>query len=428
MPFRRKGAAALTERLDVRVSPEEKETAPRDGRARRRDRSPSWCASGPSARPIIPRSDATTIRELRRLGGLLKKVHVDSRGAYSEGTARRSPPSTPRSARLRRDSRMEKAVAVIVKKVQTNKRAAPKSRAAARARPLRLHRRPGRGRSRREGGASGRRQLLNLDHAAAGRGDGRPGRDGATIAPARPALDLELAAGRAPDDRSGRARPSRMFLGELGLGEHQCIYALHRNTDNYHLHLAMNRVHPETERVVTVNGGFDIEVAHRAVARIEHAQGWQREAGGRYRVREDGELQRDPSRHAAAERQPTTRARDFENRTGREVRAAARHRRRRGSPATRAKSGTSSHVRLAEQAMRLREEGEWRDPLDWRGSGQGLDRRAGLQPVRAGEAARHVRSGGTLNSARHPERPSPLIRPSRTGKRMPPRGRRTSAW
>ena len=35
----------------------------------------------------MPRTDATTIRELRRLGGLLKKVHVDSGGAYSEETA-----------------------------------------------------------------------------------------------------------------------------------------------------------------------------------------------------------------------------------------------------------------------------------------------------------------------------------------------------
>jgi hypothetical protein len=35
----------------------------------------------------VARTDATTIRELRRLGGLLKKVHVDSGGAYSRETA-----------------------------------------------------------------------------------------------------------------------------------------------------------------------------------------------------------------------------------------------------------------------------------------------------------------------------------------------------
>ncbi len=38
-------------------------------------------------RPIIANADAITIRELRRIGGLLKHVHVDSKGAYSSETA-----------------------------------------------------------------------------------------------------------------------------------------------------------------------------------------------------------------------------------------------------------------------------------------------------------------------------------------------------
>ena len=86
MPFARKGAAAFTERLDVRVAPEEKEQLRRIAagagisvaelvRARALDR------------PVVSRTDATTIRELRRLGGLLKKIHVDSGGAYSRETA-----------------------------------------------------------------------------------------------------------------------------------------------------------------------------------------------------------------------------------------------------------------------------------------------------------------------------------------------------
>ena len=86
MPFRSKGTANLTERLDVRVAPGEKDQLRSIARAaglgisdlvRRR-------ALG---RPVVSRSDATTIRELRRLGGLLKKVHVDSGGAYSQQTA-----------------------------------------------------------------------------------------------------------------------------------------------------------------------------------------------------------------------------------------------------------------------------------------------------------------------------------------------------
>lgn len=36
---------------------------------------------------ITSSSDRQTVRELRRLGGLLKKVHIDSSGAYSAQTA-----------------------------------------------------------------------------------------------------------------------------------------------------------------------------------------------------------------------------------------------------------------------------------------------------------------------------------------------------
>ena len=38
-------------------------------------------------RPVVSRTDATTIRELRRIGGLLKMVHVESGGAYRQQTA-----------------------------------------------------------------------------------------------------------------------------------------------------------------------------------------------------------------------------------------------------------------------------------------------------------------------------------------------------
>lgn len=38
-------------------------------------------------RPILASADLAMIRELRRIGGLLKHVHVESNGAYSELTA-----------------------------------------------------------------------------------------------------------------------------------------------------------------------------------------------------------------------------------------------------------------------------------------------------------------------------------------------------
>jgi hypothetical protein len=86
MPFSRKGPAGLTARLDVRVAPVEKAQL----------RALADVAGMPVAelvrlralgRPVVSRTDATTIRELRRLGGLLKKVHTDSGGAYSRDTA-----------------------------------------------------------------------------------------------------------------------------------------------------------------------------------------------------------------------------------------------------------------------------------------------------------------------------------------------------
>jgi hypothetical protein len=86
MPFARKGSAELTERLDVRVAPAEKA----------RLRALAAAAGVPVAelvraralgRPVVTRTDDKAIRELKRLGGLLKKVHLDSDGAYSAETA-----------------------------------------------------------------------------------------------------------------------------------------------------------------------------------------------------------------------------------------------------------------------------------------------------------------------------------------------------
>jgi Relaxase/Mobilisation nuclease domain/Large polyvalent protein-associated domain 7 len=105
------------------------------------------------------------------------------------------------------------------------------------------------------------------------------------------------------------------FLDEMGLAEHQVIYALHRDTKNCHLHLAVNRVHPDTEKLVTVNNGFDHEVAHRAIARIERDQGWQREGRALFVARADGDLERSRPR-GQRERQPSGPARDFEERVG----------------------------------------------------------------------------------------------------------------
>ena len=89
-----------------------------------------------------------------------------------------------------------------------------------------------------------------------------------------------------------------IYLDELDVQAHQVVYGLHADTDNIHLHIMLNRVHPDpdpdtdTYKCIDIGGGFDIEAAHRAIARIEHAQGWRPEQHGRYRVLNDGRVER----------------------------------------------------------------------------------------------------------------------------------------
>ena len=200
MPFAKKGAAGLTERLDVRVAPAEK--------VRLRDL--AAVAGVPVAelvraralgRPVVPRTDRTTIRELRRLGGLLKKVHLDSHGAYRAETAAAlaDPPRRHRPPGRRRRRR-----GVIVKKIPPSKMAAPKTLAAnvrALADYIAGPRAGGDGEKvEHRGGLN----FLAIDH------DGQVQEmiDLAEVArrdaEARPALDPELARGRAAHARAGR--------------------------------------------------------------------------------------------------------------------------------------------------------------------------------------------------------------------------------
>ncbi|KAA8387279.1 polyprotein [Acetobacter tropicalis] len=79
---------------------------------------------------------------------------------------------------------------------------------------------------------------------------------------------------------------------EMGLEQHQIVYGLHADTDNRHLHVVVNRVDPETLRCTEINRGFDIEAGHRAIALIEHRQGWAHEKNGLYQVGAHGKLVR----------------------------------------------------------------------------------------------------------------------------------------
>lgn len=144
-----------------------------------------------------------------------------------------------------------------------------------------------------------------------------------------------------------------LFLDELGIRAHQALYAFHADTDDFHLHLVVNRVHPETLKAIKPNGGFDLEAAHRAIARIEHVQGWERELNGRYRVSATGELVRELRRREPG---PGSKARDLEARTG--TRSAARIALAEGAPLLRRATGWADlHRGLAARGLRLEPRG-----------------------------------------------------------------------
>lgn len=146
-----------------------------------------------------------------------------------------------------------------------------------------------------------------------------------------------------------------IFMNELGVTGHQVTYGLHADTDNLHLHQAINRVHPDTLKVVKINKGFDIEAAHKSIARIEHAQGWQREQNARYQVLENGDLGRE---HIDADkpRQPSQPKCDMENRTG--EKSAERIAIEDGAPIIkRAQTWAHLHRELAAAGMRYEEAG-----------------------------------------------------------------------
>jgi hypothetical protein len=141
-----------------------------------------------------------------------------------------------------------------------------------------------------------------------------------------------------------------VFLEQLGLQKHQVIAALHQDTDNIHLHIAVNKVNPETYKVVKPARGWDIEAAHRAVAIIEHRQGGRREPNGRYTVLEDGTVAR-VGKLVNAPAVPT-RAADMENRTGQK--SAARIAIEEAGELIRAASSWAElHQCLAERGMRF---------------------------------------------------------------------------
>ena len=106
-------------------------------------------------------------------------------------------------------------------------------------------------------------------------------------------------------------------LKELDLQNCQALWALQSDTDNLHVHVAVNRILPETFRAIRPAGGWTKKALERAARKIEIIQGWDVERTGRYEVDESGNIF---ERDANARKTPeiSQRARDIEAHTGME--------------------------------------------------------------------------------------------------------------
>ena len=85
MVFEMKGAKALNARITLRLAPDEKERLLSDADLAGLSVS-EVIRRHYFGRPIIANADAAMIRELRRMGGLMKHLHIESGGLYSANT------------------------------------------------------------------------------------------------------------------------------------------------------------------------------------------------------------------------------------------------------------------------------------------------------------------------------------------------------
>lgn len=112
------------------------------------------------------------------------------------------------------------------------------------------------------------------------------------------------------DQAFGAGRAALAALG-MSPAEHQHVFALHRDTDNVHLHVVVNRVSLETGRAV--HPGLSYLKLDRCMRELELRQGWQHDRGPYVVVERDGQpvIERDHAHRQEKESRPA-RARDME--------------------------------------------------------------------------------------------------------------------
>ena len=168
----------------------------------------------------------------------------------------------------------------------------------------------------------------------------------------------------------------KIALTELDLQDCQALWALQSDTDNLHVHVAVNRISPETYKAIHPAGGWTKKALEKAARKIEAKQGWEIEQSGRYEVASNGDIK---EKQIDGQKTPelSQKARDIEAHTGQESfeRIAKEET---ASILKTAVSWDDLHRRLAERGF----------ALEKRGKGAVLTSKTGEQFVKLSNVAR----------------------------------------
>ena len=88
----------------------------------------------------------------------------------------------------------------------------------------------------------------------------------------------------------------KIALTELDLQDCQALWALQSDTNNLHIHVAVNRISPETYRAIHPARGWTKKALEKAARKIEAKQGLDIEQSGRYEVASNGDIKEKKNR------------------------------------------------------------------------------------------------------------------------------------
>ena len=145
----------------------------------------------------------------------------------------------------------------------------------------------------------------------------------------------------------------KIALEELDLENCQALWALQGDTQNLHVHVAVNRIDPETGRAIQPAGNWTKKALERAARKVELAQGWEIEESGRYFVTPEGDIVEKKERKIP---EISQKARDIEAHTG--TKSAERIARETAAPILlKAESWAELHEQLARKGIRFERKG-----------------------------------------------------------------------